>query len=82
MYKLLLISLAAITLLSGCFSESEVEEIKNETVNTVEFYLTNDTERAKKVSYCEENPKMELTPNCINATRAKSKLDRKKMMRG
>jgi outer membrane lipoprotein SlyB len=40
----------------------------NQTVNTVDYYKTHDTEREAKITECKNNPGgMKDDPNCINA---------------
>lgn len=56
-------------LLIGC--ETKKEEA---TVQTVDWYFSNDAERKAMLKECNNNPgELGQTPNCINASRAEKK---------
>ena len=58
----LIISFAAATVLTGCFSEE---------TKTVSYYTENASARAEKLKECANNPgELEHTPNCQNAMAA------------
>ena len=57
----------SLLLISGCKTEQPPEEVK-----TVEWYKANKNERDVRLTKCESNPgELALTPNCVNASRAK-----------
>ncbi|RYF39873.1 MAG: hypothetical protein EOO38_22695 [Cytophagaceae bacterium] len=56
--------------ISGCKQEQPPEEVK-----TVEWYKANKSERDTRLAKCQSNPgELALTPNCVNANRAKQSL--------
>lgn len=65
MKKLILLALLPFILLSGC------ETQKTEVTQTVDWYMSHDTERAEMLSKCRNNPgELKEDPNCINAMNA------------
>lgn len=57
-----------VSMLAGCETRNKGEEVR-----PVEWYESNDTERAAKLTECMANPGMlDGTPNCINASRAEN----------
>ncbi len=49
------------------------EDQAQEKVNTVEWYKENQAERDAQLAKCQSNPgELALTPNCVNAKRAKN----------
>lgn len=57
-------------MLSACAEEKKVD-----AVYTVDFYKENKEERLAKLEECRNNPgELMMTPNCINAGKAKSSL--------
>lgn len=63
----LIITLAAASVLSGCYGE---------TTRTVEYYAENAEARTAKIKECANNPgELEHTPNCQNAASAQAQLE-------
>jgi uncharacterized protein YcfL len=60
---------------SGCSSE---QKPKKEDLISVASYIKNEKARQKKLTYCKTLPKEKVSQNCINAVKAKQKLERKK----
>jgi hypothetical protein len=57
----------SLLLISGCKQEQPPEEVK-----TVEWYKANKSERDARLAKCQSSPgELALTPNCVNANRAK-----------
>lgn len=64
-FTVLLVIAGTLSMFAGC-KEDEV-------VQTVKWYKTHKTERAKVLTNCETNPgELAATPNCVNASRADS----------
>ena len=57
----------SLLLSSGCKQEQPPEEVK-----TVEWFKANKSERDARLAKCQSSPgELALTPNCVNADRAK-----------
>lgn len=66
-FSFLIFALLATTLLSACKED--------EKTNTVEWYMSNNSEREAKLSACVNDPaKLAKTPNCVNAKQAELQL--------
>lgn len=64
----ILLALFASLALASC-----KEDQANEKVNTVEWYKENQSEMNTQLEKCKSNPgETALTPNCVNAKRAKN----------
>lgn len=69
MRKTALLGVLTIVFLVGC--EAQKEEVK---VQTVDWYLANDTERKATREECRNNPgELGQTPNCVNASLAEKR---------
>lgn len=66
--NILLVITSIFLMLTGC-------DKNQETVQTVDWYKSHDSERKEVISKCKNNPgELEFTPNCINASRAETSL--------
>lgn len=55
-------------MLAGCETRNTGEEVRS-----VDWYESNDTERAAKLTECMANPgTLDATSNCVNASRAEN----------
>ncbi|WP_156972382.1 EexN family lipoprotein [Nitrosospira sp. NpAV] len=70
--QVVMVSLAASTFLGSMLAGCETRKIEEE-VRSIDWYQTNDAERAAKLIQCRSDPgKYDATPNCINASRAEN----------
>jgi len=56
--KLLLVGLATFSL-AGCFGE--------EATVSKDYYITHSEDQANKMTWCNQHPEVQKSPNCVNA---------------